>query len=204
MKKIYSLLTLFFALSVGANAVTHNVSIGGTAFTPSFLTGVVVGDIVKWTLVSGTHNTRSDISGASVPATALTWNSNNMTTTSNTTFSYTVTVAGSYIYGCSIHGGPGNMGGGWNAAPVGINEPLSNLITSVYPNPFNDKVTIKYDGIESIEMFNVVGEQVKSLNLSSSQNKAEIDFAGLPAGIYFYRTYKEGVIVETRKIIKAN
>jgi len=199
MKKIYFLFTLFLALSVAANAATHNVTIGGNAFSPTPIPNVFVGDQITWTLVNGTHNTTSVI----VPSGAATWASGTMTTTSNTTFSYTVTVAGSYIYGCTIHG-VGSMGGGWSAAPVGINEPFVNLITTVYPNPFNDKVTIKYNGIESIEMFNVVGEKVKSVELSSVQTKAEIDFAGLPAGVYFYRTYREGTIVETRKIVKAN
>lgn len=199
MKKIYFLITLFIALTLVAGAATHNVTIGGNAFSPTPIPNVFVGDQVTWTLLNGTHNTTS----VSIPGGAATWASGTMTSTSNTTFSYTVTVAGTYIYGCTIHG-VSSMGGGWSAAPVGINEPLSNLITSVYPNPFNDKVTIKYDGIESIEVFNVIGEQLKSLNLSSSQSKTEIDFAGLPAGIYFYRTYKEGLVVETRKIVKAN
>ena len=27
---------------------------------------------------------------------------------------------------------------------VGISEPVTNLLTTAYPNPFNDKITIKY------------------------------------------------------------
>jgi len=202
MKKIYYLFTLFIALSIAAKAVTHNITVNSNfTFTPSFISGVVVGDVITWTLGpgAGTHTTTSQ----SVPSGASAWNSGTLT---STPYSYTVPQAGSYIYACTYHvGNNPPMAGTWNATTtVGITEPVTNLITNVYPNPFSEKITIKYNGIESIEVFNIVGGKVKSMELSSAQNKAEIDFAGFPAGVYFYRTYKEGIIVETRKIVKAN
>ena len=51
---------------------------------------------------------------------------------------------------------------------------------------------------------NVIGEKVKSMELSAAEVKVDMDFTGFPAGVYFYRTYKEGTIVETRKVVKAN
>jgi plastocyanin len=206
MKKLYSLIIVsaFFLQTV--NAATINVSIGpsGTfTFSPSTF-AAVVGDQIIWTLSSGTHTVNS-VAG-SIPGGAAAINSGTLST-GGATYSYTITVAGTYAYQCNFHGSlapPSGMIGGFNATVTAIIEPATNLLTSVYPNPFNDKVTIKYNGIESVEVFNVIGDKVKALDLSASENKTEIDFAGFPAGIYFYRTYKEGTLVETRKIVKAN
>ena len=96
------------------------------------------------------------------------------------------------------------MIGGFNATTVGINEPVINLISNVYPNPFSNQVTITSNGIESIDVFDMVGSKVKSIVLSATENTTEVDFSGLPSGVYFYSTFKEGTIVETRKIVKAN
>ncbi|MGQ0827379.1 MAG: T9SS type A sorting domain-containing protein [Bacteroidota bacterium] len=180
MKKHYSVILaiVFGLLFTNAPAATHNVSITSNSF--SSISNVIVGDNIVWTLVDGFHTTTS----TAVPSGAASWDSGQMSTSGKNTHNYTITVAGVYDYECSNHSG---MSAQFVVSSVGITEPITNLITNVYPNPFNDKVIIKYDGIESIEMFNVMGEKVKSLELETAQNKTEIDFAGLPAGIYFYR-----------------
>ena len=53
-----------------------------------------------------------------------------------------------------------------------------------------------------ILIYNYIGEKVKSFPLESGQTKFEIDLATLPKGIFFYRIFKNGVVLETRKIIK--
>ena len=194
MKKLYILIfisTIAFS-STNVKAVTIPVSITNFAFTPSTFTANV-GDVVVWTLTSGTHT----VVGLSVPNGAAAINSGAMAP--NGTYSYTITVSGSYGYKCGIHP---SMLGGFSASGVGILEPVSNLFTSVYPNPFKDKLTVKYNGIESIDIFNVVGEKVKSIDFSSTEGKIEVDLSELTSGVYFYRTYREKNIVETKKIIK--
>ena len=201
MKKLYSLIfTLAFALlSISSNATTFTVNVANNSFTPNNF-NAVIGDIVTWHLIAGTHTATS----VSVPTGAAIWDSGTLTSTD---YSYTITTAGNYVYWCTFHG-PGGMGGGFVVTATGIIEPATNLITNAYPNPFNDKITFKYNGIngiQSLEVFNVIGDKVKAMELSANETKTEIDFAGFPAGIYFYRTYnKEGTIVETRKIVKAN
>lgn len=198
MKKLYSLIFIstFSLFTINVNAAVFNVAVADFSFTPGTLTGVVVGDEIIFTLVSGTHNVTSPASG--VPAGAAPISSGILT---STPYSYTVTVAGNYGYQCTIH--PTTMFGGFIASAVGIADPAVNYLTSVYPSPFSDKVTVKYNGIESIEFVNVVGGKIKTVEMPSAEGKLEVDLVNLPAGIYFYRTYKEGVVSETRKIVKA-
>ena len=202
MKKIYSLIFIpILVLSINANATTWTVTVSNNAFTPQNLPNVVVGDDITW-VKSGSassHTTTGPI--GFIPTAAAPWDSNTFP------FTYNVTAAGNYIYGCTVHG-IGNMGGGFVVVLAGIIEPNVNLLTSVFPNPFNDKITFKYNGvngIKSVEVFNMIGDKVKAMELLANETKTEIDFAGFPAGIYFFRTYNtEGTIVETRKIVKAN
>ena len=201
MKKIYKLITLFsFALfAVNVNAVVIPVTVGGATltFSPSSFTANV-GDVVTWTWAGGTHNVTS--SSASIPAGAAVFVS---PTQSTGTFSYTITVAGSYGYACTLHAGSGMLGSFTVTSTAGIIEPATDLLVNAYPNPFNDKITLKYGKlIQSVKIFNVVGEEMKSIDLSPSEEKKDIDFEGIPVGIYFIRTYKDGIIVETKKIVK--
>lgn len=199
MKKLYTLIIALVSLvSFNANAVTINVSVGSPAnmFSPSNFTANI-GDVVVWTWVSGTHNVTSN--SASVPPGATPFVS---PTQSSGTFSYTITTAGTYGYVCTIHAGSG-MVGQFTVNAVGIAEPAVDLLTQVYPNPFRDKITVKYNGIEKIDFFNIVGEKVKTVSIDQMEGKLDVDFNEMPSGVYFFRSYKDGNIVETRKIVKA-
>jgi plastocyanin len=203
MKKLYSLLFIFTLIAFSLKAFAANIPIGvgtnGTTAANQFFPSVAtanVGDVISFGLVAGVHTATS----TSVPAGAATFDSGTMTTVGQV-FTYTVTVAGTYTYMCTIHGSL--MSGTINVSAVGISDPTVSYATSVYPSPFKEKVTVKYNGIESIEFVNVIGEKVRTLEMPSSEGKVEVDFDNLPAGIYFYRTYKDGVIVETRKVVKA-
>ncbi len=195
MKKLYTF--ILSTLFVGSlSAATINVSITSNVFTPTTFSANI-GDVVMWTLNAGVHN----VTSASVPAGAASFASGTMSTIGQT-FSYTITHAGTYGYFCSIHGS--GMAGGFNVTATTIAEPTVDLLTNAYPNPFNDKLTIKYGkGIQSIDVFNVVGEKVKSIDVNNPDFKVEVNFEALPSGIYFYRTYSDGNIIETRKIVKS-
>ncbi len=199
MKKIYKIVSLFtLALfAMNADAVTIPVTVGGTGnvFSPNNFSANI-GDVVQWTWAGGTHN----VTSAVVPGGAATFAS---PTQATGTFSYTITTAGSYGYSCTIHAGSG-MVGGFTVSGVGILEPSVDLLVSAYPNPFQDKITLKYGKqIESVKIFNVVGEEIKSIELVATEEKKEIDFEGIPSGIYFIRTYNDGNVIETKKIVKA-
>lgn len=94
MKKI--LLPLFSFLFLQAKATTWNVTVQNFQFTPATL-NVVVGDVIHWVWIAGTHTTTS----VTIPAGAAAWSSPMDSTT--TTFDYTVTQPGVYSYQCNFH-----------------------------------------------------------------------------------------------------
>ncbi|HEX8517310.1 MAG TPA: plastocyanin/azurin family copper-binding protein [Bacteroidia bacterium] len=201
MKKLYTLLVAcgFSLASLTSNAATINVAVSNNTFTPQSF-AAVVGDQIVFTLVAGSHNVTTIPGGTStLPAGATPLNSGTMSSPGQT-YTYTVAVAGNYAYQCTFHPG---MVGGFAASVTGITDNTNNLLTSVYPSPFRDKVTVKYNGIEKIEFVNVVGELVKSIAVETQEGKLDVYFDMLPAGVYFYRTYREGTVAETRKIVKA-
>ncbi len=207
MKKLYTIicasaLTLF---SINANATIHNVSVGidslgaqGDHFVPYVVTNVHVGDTVKFIDLS--TSMQHNVTGISLPAGAATMSSGTLTATFQT-YSYHVTVAGSYTYHCSFHAG---MNGSFNAigSGAGITDPTQNLVTSAYPNPFTSSLAFKYNGVDKISVFNVLGDVVKSVETGGNFGTVEMNFEGMASGIYFYRTYKDGLVFETRKIVK--
>lgn len=195
MKKIYSLICASSLAFTTLNAANINVDITSNAFTPSTITTAMVGDVIVFNLISGTHT----VVGLSIPSGAAAINSGPMTI--GTPYNYTITVAGNYGYKCGLHS---TMLGGFQASiPTGVIEPVTNFLTVAYPNPLKDKLMVKYMGIESLDVFNVIGEKVQAIVLDATDNKIEIDFSNLPSGMYFYRTYKEGTIVETKRIVKS-
>lgn len=200
MKKTYNLIlasAAFLFSCLSANAITHTVQVADFSFTPSTITNVQIGDIVSFVWVSGTHTTTS----ASVPSGAATWNQN--ITSSSTTFNYTVTHAGTYAYFCAIHST--SMGGGFLVSGTGIGQTDLNVSSVMYPNPCKDKMTITYSGnIDGVTIYNMAGQEMRSMKFSNALDKAEVDMSTLPAGVYFCSTSKEGVVVETKRIVKTN
>lgn len=94
--KYFFLMLVMVTLSVVAKANTWVIQVANFQFSPANV-NVIVGDTIKWVWVDGTHTTTS----TSLPGGAAAWDSPINTTT--TSFSYKVTVAGTYNYWCSIH-----------------------------------------------------------------------------------------------------
>ena len=65
----------------------------------------------------------------------------------------------------------------------------------VYPNPVKDRLFVKVENLQSVEVFNLVGQQV----LVTSQ--AVVEMSDLKEGIYFVRITSEGKSV-TKRIVK--
>ena len=68
-------------------------------------------------------------------------------------------------------------------------------VVALYPNPVKDRLTIKVENFQSVEVFNVVGQQVLT------SNEAVVDMSGLQQGIYFIRVAAGGKIV-VKRIVK--
>ena len=66
---------------------------------------------------------------------------------------------------------------------------------SVYPNPATDRLFVKGNNIQSVEVFNIVGQQV----MCSAETVLEL--GDLTSGIYFVRVVAEGRII-TQRFVK--
>ena len=101
---------------LSSQAVTNTVSVQNFQFSPSAVT-INVNDSVKWSWVSGTHNTTS----TSVPKV---WASSTMGSGS---FTFTFPAAGNFPYTCTLHTSLGMNG---SVTVTGGNVPPSVAITS--------------------------------------------------------------------------
>ncbi len=77
-----------------------------------------------------------------------------------------------------------------------------------YPNPFNPSTTIKYtiasDSFVRLKIFNVLGEEIKSLiNEFQSPGIYEVKFhaESLPSGYYIYSLYTNNNLISNKKMI---
>ena len=73
------------------------------------------------------------------------------------------------------------------------NLPFNYSLEQNYPNPFNPTTTIKYslkyDGLVSLKIFNILGSEVAELineQKSAGEYSASFDFSNLSSGTYFY------------------
>lgn len=73
----------------------------------------------------------------------------------------------------------------------------------VFPNPFSGNVHIQAKGLtmESIEVYNILGEKVFIASNIKPQQSIEIDLSKFQKGIYFLKIY-DGEKMRTEKIIK--
>ncbi|HOS16093.1 MAG TPA: T9SS type A sorting domain-containing protein [Bacteroidales bacterium] len=89
---------------------------------------------------------------------------------------------------------------GGNDFPNAIIE-TNDLISNIYPNPANDKVSInlKNNGNATIQLFNILGQEVKTVY--TTENKVEVNVSDLNSGIYFIRVDQNNKTF-TAKIMK--
>ena len=201
MKLFFTLALLIRILTV-SNATTRTVTCqNGTDHFLPVTVNAVVGDTILWTWVSGTH-IAGPTAASTIPAGAAMFNGTLDAT--HHSYKYKVTVAGSYTYQChpaSPHGEPGYINVTANATAVQQFDALSN-VSVAYPNPFSEKINFETTDANTILLYNMMGEKVRSVTLKSGQTKVQIDASDLNHGIYFYSILKEGIVLETRKIVK--
>ncbi|MBK6765709.1 MAG: T9SS type A sorting domain-containing protein [bacterium] len=88
--------------------------------------------------------------------------------------------------------------------------PVSHLVATNYPNPFNPTTTIDFStpitGLVTMTVFDVLGRQVATLindNLAAGSYTTSWNAAGLPSGMYMYRlTVNEQSIVNRMLLLK--
>ncbi len=167
MKRFYSLfLALFLLVPIVAHSKTVTIYFGGEnssppfGYSPSSVT-VNVGDTIVW---MGNFAAPHTLVSESIPSGAASWSKTDMTGTS---FSYVVTVPGTYNYECTIHVSLG-MVGSFTAAAAGVDAPqaISMIMEPVYPNPaVNESMvdfTLDQPAHVTLRIFNALGDLIQT------------------------------------------
>jgi hypothetical protein len=92
--------------------------------------------------------------------------------------------------------------GGFDLDAIGVIHDLAHGVSSnesetvsVYPNPVRDRVSVKGENIQSVEVFNLVGQKILTTEETS------IDLSDLNEGVYFLRVVSPSGTV-TKRIVK--
>ena len=136
--KLFHIAVLVLLLHCTANATTWNVAVANFSFNPATI-NAVVGDVIQFNWVSGSHTTTcgSALAGTALPAGAAEWNDS--VTLSQASFSYTFTVAGNYLYGCMPHFAFGMQGN------ITVSNPLPVKFGNFSVTSNSTKALLKWD-----------------------------------------------------------
>lgn len=97
MKNIVLLITAILTTTAGFSQKKHRIKVSEFQFTPA-TTNAVVGDVIIFEWVNGTHSTKT----TSVPAGAKPWGDTTIDIY-RPKFKYKIKVAGTYEYECGLH-----------------------------------------------------------------------------------------------------
>ena len=118
----------------------------------------------------------------------------------DTTYSYQVNEAGTYDYTCYFHAMM--TGSIVVTCPNGLASQSDNFSSLVYPNPFENNLTIETPDATLISIYTITGEKIKTIILTEGQTKTEINTRDMAPGIYLCAILKEGVLIGKRKLMK--
>lgn len=200
MKQIIPLL-VFIAGPLAADATVHIVTCqnGPNHFLPVTV-NAIVGDTIHWTWVSGNHIV-GPIAETDIPTLADSWYG--VIDVNFTDFEYVVAYPGNYNYVCHPGSPHGEDGFIVVAGSTAVEEAQPTNGTSLlYPNPFSDKLTIEASGANGMTLHNVLGEQVGTFAFVGGGITLRADPGTLPKGIYFCSILRNGVVLETRRVVK--
>ena len=177
-------LTLFIS-SLSHSQSVFNVEVSNFEFTPNNL-DISVGDTVRWTNVSGSHNVNGTL--ALFPSNPIAFS--NLSDGSGTwVFDFVFTIAGEYQYQCGIHGP--NMSGSITVHSTASISELQEGGLLISPNPVHASFTVEHSkGIESIEIYDLKGQRVLLLP-GNLQKQISIKNHNLEPGRYLCRIYDE-------------
>lgn len=90
-----------------------------------------------------------------------------------------------------------------------VAEPHENLLSRVYPNPFNATATIAFTVPQrttvTLTVYNILGQPLEVLQdgeLATGEHRRVWNAADYATGVYFYRLAMNGT-VETQKLVLA-
>ena len=87
-----------------------------------------------------------------------------------------------------------------NSISIDDNEPT---ISAVYPNPASDFVNVNLENPNKgqFQIMNVLGQVVKTKDITEATNNLSIDISELESGVYFYSLIVKGQAVETKRLV---
>lgn len=71
---------------------------------------------------------------------------------------------------------------------------------NIYPNPADDNITVYGEGINAVEVYNICGQKVIDVKVSSSDVK--IDMSGLTTGVYMVKVVDNNGNATVNKVVK--
>jgi len=182
MKKLFLLASALLFINL-LHATSDTVQVSNFQFSPSTI-NASVGDTIVWIWKSGTHTTTS----TAVPTGAATWDS--PMTSSNTSFSYKLTTAGSYSFICSIHPnmtGTITVSGALPVTLAAFNITVSGPNANIQWRTVNEQNVASYNIKRSSDGTNFTDlGQVKAVNKSGSNTYSFVDKTIAPSDKYVY------------------
>ena len=195
MKYLYITLILFLLPFVANAQGTHVIEATNYTFSPENLTGVEVGDTIRWQWIEGSHTTTS----TNIPAGSESWDS--PLTTSNTEYVYVVEVAGNYEYICLPHQALGMTGSFVVNQATSVKATIEKF--KVYPNPFTDFIMVENGTDLKIKQHRVLDLLGKELYSTRTENQTNMmDLSVLDPGIYLLELKLENGDYRIERIIK--
>lgn len=186
----FAALVLLFPFTVAAQTLWP-VSVGGSTiggtppfYNPQNLT-INVGDQVRWTNTSGTHNVNGSLSlfpgnpegfTSGSPASGS-WN-----------FTKTFTIPGVYNFHCTQIGHSSTQFGSITVVDptIGVAEiHEGNADIKVYPSPASDRLFVEMGGLDarSVRIIDLNGAELMSVG--ASKGLLTLDVSALPSANYF-------------------
>ncbi len=191
------LIGIILLFSFNVQATTHTVTVSDFSFSPSTLS-VSVGDVINWNWASGSHTTTS----TSVPAGAATWD--NAINSGSTSFSYTVTMSGTYNYQCSIH--PSSMIGSFTATVTGIAPVVSSSFlvnTTLVSNNLQVTYKLETSSVVDVRLLDMSGKELQkftSANHTPGTYAETYSLGNLAKGEYVIELHSKDMVA-SRKIV---
>lgn len=195
------LAAVIFCLPPVTMATNHIITAADFQFSPDTMT-VESGDTITWQWESGFHTTTAN----GIPDGAMQWNE--LLDSMHTSFSYVVTVAGTYHY-ISIPDLPSMAGRFTLPGPAGINSVVQSPFSfELMGNLVRDRVVISYDSRITagavITMYDQLGKRLQTITgttLLAGKHAYTFNFDDIfPAGMYFIVMQVEDVAL-TRKLV---
>ena len=87
-----------------------------------------------------------------------------------------------------------------NSISVEENNPT---ISAVYPNPATNFINVKLANVNKgqFQIINVLGQVVKTEEITTATNQLSVDVSNLESGVYFYSLVVKGQAIESKRLV---